>query len=254
MFRTFLATAGLLLLAGSPALAQKCADYNTRWFFYPSATMPDGVTTVPSAISGDGNWYGTSGPTYGSIHICGSNPSYDSTIVLPTKRYLTYSFPAPIPGSVINQSLPGAPGVFVRSGFVNVRNILCHNCSVDRTQPFTSRISYQINNLVGRDTYRLRFMQQIVDAPDLHTDPSAVPGENMPYASSAVLVIPQPYNCTSSGTVKPAWVVRGTMPNSPEGFLQVGTLYNIGVSPAVHAGQYSMPFEIRIEALSCFSW
>jgi len=249
--------AGLLILSGArmelAAQSGGCKDPATRWFFYPQATMPDGTSTVNSTIKGDGGWY-TNGALgiNAVIHICGSNPTDDSTIVLGSRRKLTFEFPAPIPGSVLQESLPGAPLTFRGGTFLNVRNILCRNCSVDRTQPFTSRLGVQIDNLVGRDDYRLRFMPLLVDAPDLHTDPSAVPGENIPYSSSPVLVIPQPYNCPT-GPVKPAWIVRGTNSNNDllTPGLQVGTLRKL---PSIHAGQYYMPFEFRIEALTCFTY
>jgi hypothetical protein len=72
-------------------------------------------------------------------------------------------------------------------------------------------------------------------------------------------VLPQPYDCHTGGTVKPSWIVRGTMTTTDSSVpadqrLQVGTLYRVDRTLAIHAGQYSMPLEIRIEAITCFSY
>lgn len=241
---------------GGGAWAQKsnCKDVPIRWFVYPVATMQDG-TTVPANIAGDGDWYASgSGASNSLIHVCGANPTRDATATLSSKRELIVSFPAPVPGSVIQEAVTGT---FQTSGFMNVRNILCAGCAAP-TQPFTSHMSFQFYNLRNRQDYRLRFMPPVVDAPDLHIDPNQIPYENMPYESSPVLVIPQPYDCPAGDATNPSWIVRATNPSAdatlPSGDnLRVGTLYRLG-SPNVHAGHYSMPFEIRIEAQACFSY
>jgi len=61
-------------------------------------------------------------------------------------------------------------------------------------------------------------------------------------------------------TIRMGSCVRGTNasidPNVPAAEnLQIGTLSRIEAKGTRHhAGQYSLPFEIRIEALSCFSY
>jgi hypothetical protein len=66
-------------------------------------------------------------------------------------------------------------------------------------------------------------------------------------------VYPQPYDCNSGGTTKPSWIVIGN--NVTGGFLQVGTLHKtVKGGTRVHEGQYQMPFELRIEALTCFNY
>ena len=56
-------------------------------------------------------------------------------------------------------------------------------------------------------------MPHVTDAPDRHIDPNQIPAENVPFESSPVLVIPQPYNCTTGGSTKTVrWIVRGTVP------------------------------------------
>ena len=81
----------------SAVSAQKggCRDIATRWFIYPVATLQD-LSTVPAAIKGDGDWYSSgSGTSNTVIHVCGSNPSYDSTLLMTSRRTLTVSFPTP---------------------------------------------------------------------------------------------------------------------------------------------------------------
>jgi hypothetical protein len=248
----------MVIAAGmwNPAWAQKggCKDVPIRWFVYPVATMQDG-TTVPTNIAGDGDWYANgSGATNSVIHVCAANPTRDATATINSKRKLIVSFPAPITGSVIEETVTGT---YQNSGFMNLRNILCAGCA-DPTQPFTTHMSFQFYSLRNRQDYRLRFMPPVVDAPDLHIDPNQIPYENMPYESSPVLVIPQPYDCLAGGVTKPSWIIRAANPSTdaalpPGERLQVGTLYRLS-SPNVHAGQYSMPFEMRIEAQACFSY
>lgn len=245
----------LLLGSGSvaPVFAQKntCKDIPIQWFIFETATLSDG-TVVPAAISGDGQWY--SGGSNNSIHVCGTNPSYDATIVVSAKRKVTLSFGAPIPGSVIAESI--APGTYRDSPFLNVRNILCVGCA-DPTQPFTTRVGTQWR--LSNGDYRLRFMPYTTDSPDRHTNSAAIPAENTPYETSPAIVYPQPYDCHLGGNVRPSWIVRGTNATTDTGIaaeerLQVGTLSRVTRNEIIHAGQYSLPFEIKIEALSCFSY
>ncbi|HVL67839.1 MAG TPA: hypothetical protein VM364_11300 [Vicinamibacterales bacterium] len=253
---TILLTATVVLLGGgwiTPAFAQKggCKDIPLRWFIAQTVTLEDG-TVVPSTIAGDGNWY--SGGSNNVIHVCGTNPSYDATIVVPTSRKVSFSFGPPVPGSIIAESLP--PGTYLDSPFLNVRNLLCVGCAPG-LESFTTRMGIQLQ--IAKRDHRLRFMPFETDAPDRHTQPGAIPAENVPYLASPVRVFPQPYNCTSGGKVNPSWIVRGTVTSADPGIdpfegVQVGTLTRVTSNAVIHRGQYSMPFEIRIEALSCFSY
>ena len=180
--------------------AQKggCKDIPTRWFIYPVATQGDGMT-VPSAVRGDGNWYdASSGTTNTAIHVCGPTPTFDSTWLMGTKRKLTLSLPNAVTGSVTNESL--AAGSYQASSFVNVRNLLCVGCAKGALDPFTTRISFILDQLANRNNYRLRFMPQIVDAPTRLDDSSSFPDQNSPYETSPVRVLPQPYDCTAGGS------------------------------------------------------
>ena len=123
------------------------------------------------------------------------------------KRKLSVSFLAPVSGSVLQESVSGT---YLDSAFMNLRNILCVGCTLPPGEPFTTHMAFQLSSL-SRDIYRLRFMPHVTDAPDRHINPDQIPAENVPFESSPVLVIPQPYNCTTGGSTKPSWIVRGTV-------------------------------------------
>lgn len=242
-------------LGGVAALeAQKgggCRDIATRWYIYPVATLPD-QSTIPAAISGDGGWY-----TGGSIHRCGTSPTNDATIKLSKSRRVTFAFPVPVSGSIIEEALTTSGATYQDGSFLNLRNILCVGCA-NPSAPFTTHFALQLYD-INRQQYRLRFMPPGVDAPDLHIDPAIIPSENTPYEASPALVVPQPYDCASGGATRPSWIVRGVNPSADPSLsaldnLQVGTLRRVVTGGTVHAGQYSMPFEMRIEALSCFTY
>ena len=226
------------------ASAQKggCRDVATRWFIYPVATLPTlPPTTVAAAITGDGDWYSSSSGTSNTvIHVCGSDPTYDSTLLMSSRRKLSVAFPAPISGSVLQESVSGT---YLNSAFINVRNLLCFGCATPPGQPFTTRMAFQLYGLANRSDYRLRFMPHATDAPDRHTLPEQIDAENTPFEGSPVTVLPQPYDCMTGGSTRPSWIVRATVPTSdaqvPAGqALQVGTLTRIGKPSIVHAGRY----------------
>ena len=255
---TAIAVVGILLGSGlsTAAYAQKntCKDIPLQWFIYSTAETPDGQV-VSSSILGDAKWYSSaSGTSNTVIHVCGTQPTYDATMLVGGKRKVAFVFDSPVAGSIQQESIPAA--TYQDSPFMNVRNILCVGCA-DKTAPFTSRMGMQLK--MNSQSYHLRFMPEFTDAPDRHTNPEAIPGENTPYQASPVLVIPQPYDCHAAGTIRPSWIVRGAIRSSDPAVpasenLQVGTLRRVTRTGTVHAGQYSLPFEIRIEALSCFSY
>jgi hypothetical protein len=240
----------LLLLSFACAgvlAAQKCSDQPARFFLYPKTQLQDGVTEVDSAIRGDGTWFANGGGNSAYIRTCGTG---DATLNLSTKRKATVVFPAPVAGSVVNKSIPA--GAYPSSIFVNVRNILCQGCA-NPGLAFTTRAAVQIPSVVSGKTVLLRYLPYLVDAPaNIASDVLAE--ENYPYPASPVLVTPQPYNCTTGGTTKPAWVVQGNLPNGGAmPYLQLGTAHIDTSTAANRAGQYPMPFEMRIEALQCFA-
>ena len=113
-----------------------------------------------------------------------------------------------------------------------------------------------MNSMYNKSEYNLRFAGPNVStlpfAPDLDNDSSRVNTANSPSPTSLVYVAPQPYDCVTS---YPAWIVRGTLVNqtTQPNYLQVGTLVDAGKNgiDIASAGQFSMPFEYRIETLSC---
>ena len=108
-----------------------------------------------------------------------------------------------------------------------------------------------------RATYRLGFKglsPDLPNAPSIH-DPDQTAGDNVPFSSSPVLVYPNYPPVCGVGSM-PTWLVRATSLNSPGTMLQVGTLHKQATArqSPVHEGQYSMPFEMLIEALKCFPY
>ena len=181
------------------------------------------------------------------IKVCsGSN---DAILNLATsKRTVTVSFPSPLAGSVIESSPAWVPGTYALSGGINVRNLTFSR------EPFATQAGTTFT--VSRDTYRLGFKgasSDLPNAPNL-TDPARTASDNTPYPSSFVVVYPS-YPAVCGPGSMPSWDVVSASPNGPGTILAVGTLHT---QPSrggeVHQGQYSMPFEMRIEALQCFAY
>jgi hypothetical protein len=226
--------------------AGKCSNIPLRVTLYNDTSLEVAPGQyLPSAIRSDGGEYTNGGTTSAEIKVCaGTN---DAVLNLSTsKRKFFLAFPAPIGGSDIDGVPSWVPGQVAVGGWINVRNLIYHKG--DNT-PFTTHVGSTFDN----ETYRLGFMQDQVDAEDLHTDPDRLIEDNFPYTSSAATVYPAyPPACTSGS--RPTWLVKGLNPNS-DSVMQVGTLYKIPLHGAhQHQGQYSMPFEMRIEALACFSY
>jgi hypothetical protein len=242
---------GFVLAARPAAAAGKCQDIPIRVTLFNAAVVdPATGATTPSAIRSDGGGEYTSA----SLKVC-SGTGDAVTNLSGTKRNFTFVFPSAIGGSVIEGVPAWVPGTSVVSGWINIRNVLFNKGS---NQPFATMAGSTFTRAGDRATYRLGFKGQsanLPNAPNLD-DPSRTPGDNTPFASSPVIVNPSyPLSC-GPGSM-PTWLVRGTSPNSPDTMLQVGTLHEEGSNPPgpeVHEGQYSMPFEMRIEALKCFAY
>jgi hypothetical protein len=251
-FRLFVCAAVVLIGARS-ARAAKCQDIPLRVTLFnqavtdPATTPP---TTTPSAIRSDGGGEYTSA----SIKVCsGTN---DAVVNLSgTKRTFTFVFPDPITGSVIDAVPTWVPGSFPVSGWINVRNITFNKGS---NQPFATQVGSTFSRSGDQSTYRLGFKglsPDLPNAPNLH-DPNNYTGDNTPFPSSPAIVFPNYPPVCGPGSM-PTWLVRATSPNSPGTIMQVGTLHKLASNPQgmeVHEGQYTTPFELRIEALSCFSY
>ena len=247
---------------GSSAHGGNCTDVSANMTLEPTATLMnlDGTVvtdnsgnavTVASAIVGD-----SGGNTYSaSIKTCRTNDAIINLLV--GKRQFTAILPAPIASSGANSFTP-PPGNYTRNGVVNVRNVICNGCSAPG-QPFVTRVGTEIDSMVDRSTYHVWYMpstdvSSLPLAPDSDGDSDAISVSNSPNLSSLAIVLPQPYNCTQG--VYPSWIVRGTLQNqtSQPSYLQVGALVDVGKNGTSlqPAGQFSMPFEIRVQALSCF--
>jgi hypothetical protein len=252
-----------LCLFASAANAAKCTDIPLRYTLHERATLMnlDGTVvadssgnpvTVSSAIVGDGNDVYTNG----SIQFCSG--TYDAVLNLITgSRKVSFLLPAPIANSGENSQTP-PPGKYTVNGVLNVRNIICSGCATPG-QPFVARSGAELDSMFGGAEYNLRFfpvvnISTLPFAPDLDNDGNRVSNANTPNASSLALVLPQPYDCATG--VYPSWIVRGTLQNSLTqlAYLQAGTLVDLGKNGLGNTavGQFSMPFEYQIQALSCF--
>ena len=260
-----------LCFTATPAHGGKCTDIPLRFALHQTATLMnlDGTlmtdisgnpVQTASAIVGDGNDVYTNGTGVSAeIKSCGG--TYDAVLNLSvSKRKISAILPAAIAGSGATFQTP-PPRTYTVSGFLNVRNIICQGCLPGQAgQPFVTRAGSQWSSMYNGNTYNLRFLpaaniSSLPFAPDLHSDPSDVSAANIQNATSLVIVLPQPYNCAQG--VYPSWVVRGTLLNqtTQPSYLQVGTLLNGGKngSGSTAVGQFSMPFEYQIQALTCFN-
>jgi hypothetical protein len=247
-----------LLATVRPASAAKCQDIPLRVTIYTQALDESTNTWLTAAILPDGNGQYTDGVNVSAaIKVCSG--TYDAVLNVGGSRSRTFilAFPTPIPGSIIDPTAPPAwvPGTYAVSGaerWINVRNLTFSK------QPFATMAGTTFGIPGDKATYRLGFKGQsatLPNAPNLH-DPDNTSGDNIPFASSPVVVYPNYPVVCGTGSM-PTWLVRATGPNSPDTQLQVGTLHKKASTPQsteVHEGQYSMPFEMFIEALKCFPY
>jgi hypothetical protein len=242
----------VLLTVVHSASAAKCQDIPLRVTLYTNAVVnPSTGATTPAAIRSDGGGEYTSA----TIMVCaGTNDAV--TNLAATKRTFTFSFPSPISGSVVEAVPTWAPGSLPVAGWINIRNILFNKGS---NQPFATMAGSTFNFIGDRTTYRLGFKGYIPgmpNAPNIHGDPDTIQADNTPFTSSPVIVYPTYPGSCGTGAM-PTWLVRGTSPNAPGTEVAVGTLHKRPSSSReseVHEGQYSMPFEMLIEALKCFTY
>jgi hypothetical protein len=236
-----------IVCAAPSAEAASCTDVPIGVTILNNAVDPiTGAVTASALVSDGGGEYlnGTSNVS-ATIHVCDGTNDAILNSSSPKRRFI-YQFPAPIQGSVIQSEPAWVPGSHNVSGWINVRNLLYSH------QAFTTHMG---TTFIGPDraSYRLAFMPVNVDAPDLHP---VSDNENTPYDSSPAKVYPQAFDCNAGGTTKPSWLVVGNNLNSL-GIMEVGTLYKLASgthTTDTHEGQYTMPFELRIDALTCFTY
>jgi hypothetical protein len=229
------------------AAAPPCADIPVRVTILSNAVDPVTGVMTPAALRSDGSGEYVHGgaKVSATIHVCDGTRDVILNISS-TKRTFAYQFPTPIAGSVIESQPAWAPGTHKVTGWINVRNLLFSR------QTFTTHMGTTFT-APDRASYRIGFMPVAVDAPNLHP---VNDNQNTPYDSSPARVYPQPFDCNMGGTTKPSWVVLGTN-RDDLGRMQVGTLNKLTSNASgtnAHKGQYSLPFELRIDALHCFSY
>jgi hypothetical protein len=231
---------------GRVEAAGGCKDIPLRVTLFNSAVDTETGNAIATAIQSDGGEYVNGVNSSVVIKVCtGTNDAVVN--VSATKRTFVFNFPSPLEGSVFQ----GQPSWVSRpqqvSGWISVRNITY------RKTPFTTRAGATFTLAADRNTYRLGFLPVDADAPDLTTGSIDPAIDNTPFPTSPATVYPTYPEVCGPGSM-PTWLVRGTATNSV-GQLQVAALHKIpNRGPQIHQGQYSMPFEMRIEALQCFQY
>jgi len=235
------------IAAPASAAEPPCIDVPVRVTILNNAVDPATGAVIATALRGDGlgEYVNGTSKVSATIRVCdGTNDVILN--VSSTKRTFAYQFATPLAGSLIGSQPTWVPGTATVSGWINVRNLLYSR------QAFTTHMGTTFT-APDRASYRLGFMPVSVDAPNLHM----VDGDqNTPSDSSPATVYPQSFDCLSGGTTKPSWLVLGDNANTA-GAMQVGTLYKLASTPSganVHKGQYTLPFEIRVDALTCFNY
>jgi hypothetical protein len=233
--------------------AAPCKDIPLRVTIYANTvTDPSTGATTPSAILPDGGGEYLNGSSASAlIKVCdGTNDAVLN--VASTKRTFTYAFPAPVTGSVIQSVPTWVPATLSVSGWINVRNII-----FDKGQqtPFTTHMGSTFSVSGDKSSYRLGFDPLQVDAPDLHSGDTSASIDNTPYAVAPATVYPTYPTVCGAGSM-PSWLVRGATVDG-SGNLELATLHKMPTNPGgsqTHEGQYSLPFEMHIEAMQCFAY
>jgi hypothetical protein len=133
-----------------------------------------------------------------------------------------------------------------------VRNITYNK---GQQTPFTTHMGSTFTTAGDRSTYRLGFDPMQVDAPDLHSGDKNASIDNTPYVVAPATVYPT-YPAVCGTGAMPSWLVRGTTADGA-GNLELATLHKMPTGPnssQIHEGQYSLPFEMLVEAMQCFAY
>ena len=237
------------LSAARPAPPAKCQDLPARVTIFNNAvTDPSTGASTASALRSDGGGEYTTA----SIKVCSGT---NDVVTTSGSRTFTYAFPAPIAGSVIESAPTWVPGTYAVSGSIVVHNILYNKGS---NSTFATMAGSMFTVPGDRATYRFGFKGASPDLPNAPNseDPGRTPGDNTPLPSSPVVVYPT-YPLVCGPGQMPQWRVIATSPNFPGTTLEVGTLHKPGPgknAADVHEGQYSMPFEMVIQAMQCFAY
>lgn len=214
------------------------------------ANIPVWITIMPvdgSVLADDGREIYKDGGSgvVSKIYICGSEPTYDARTDFPNStRSVGFTFPHANEGSNVNGPAPiwAGAGTFQSKPIVYVRNILWGRMHGQTT--FTTRVIIKsIKGPGDAALYDLRLQPSLVDA--LLNDPPMA-DTNIPEQTATVTVQDIPGDCRQGGTTRDAWIVTADAPF-------IGTLYKQASrkTPNTHAGQYTVPFKLYVEAQSC---
>jgi hypothetical protein len=229
------------------------------------------LATVPqAAISNDINEVyqgGVDGVDNTQIHFGNDcNGSRDATLLpsnagrkKPRIRQFQLQVPNAIAGSILSgqagqPTFAGGPS-FLSPGFLNIRNILGYTLVVPPVYPsvatYYTRMTVQFIGPTDGNSYRLLFYPD-----DMGTCP--VPGSCVPDRTGTFDPPSLRNNPQTAAWVKVTWTPRNPADSNSRDQWDVEGISNINNdvvgtlldSNGVHYGQYSMPFSIRIRALT----
>lgn len=200
-----------------------------------------------SVLQGDGQSYsnGVSG-VEALLQECSG--THDATLNLSKSRKVTFDFSLATPLATNSGTPSWALGSIVTgTTFINLRNLEYVPAGATRAQvfSFTTRIAMSVP---ASGQWGLRMFnpgsEAITTVPD--------PAWNTPYTTSLVNVLHCPQSATGSGSCGPetkeSWYV--TPDNSPQGSdpnaNSIATLLNTQKPTAVNAGQFRLPFHLKI--------
>jgi hypothetical protein len=237
--------------------------------------VPISLAFIPSSItainSDNGNVYqdGVDGLSNTVIHFNSDcNGSHDATMLMPTtgkrvKRKVSFQFPAAIPGTNIDQPSPSfAPGnAFLTPVWMNIRNLTGLGfIPQDQHTVYYTRMIFEFK-APDSNTYRLVFDPDSAaecpagaicntnfGGPDPITRNSPVQTAWVKVTHTPPPNPSQPWSPTNADT----WLVEGTLtsatdPSDPT--IERSTLVG-PVDSGLHFGQYSMPLQILITAMT----
>jgi hypothetical protein len=174
-----------------------------------------------------------------------------------SSRNFWMKFPAPLAGTVIQNSPPAFAGreAFPIQGSINVRNITGYT----RLKPGVAATFYTkvvIGLTLQGQNYRLGFYPDdatcptgAVCVPNLHVG-SPPDNLNQPAQTSWAKVIYTPRNLKKPWSITNAdtWLVEGEQSGKNRNAMQRATL--VYTDNFIHSGQYSFPFKVLITALA----
>lgn len=257
MFTTVLAIGSLNVYAAKPPT---CADIPLSMTFVAPVSAPaaiyndDPTKAYQDGIDGVG----------AIIHITSNkcNGTRDATLTLHrSKRYLSWKFPLPIPGSIIQSGPPSFAGgnAFSNQAHLNIHNLLGHTVLTPGVAAtFYTKVGSSAIDAPDGGSYTLRLLPRDITCPSGATcvpnlectgcDSDTIINAPVDAAWAKVTYTPrdktQPWSLANTDS----WIVEGEYVAPGDTVIERATLLNSGI----HYGQYSMPFKILIKALAAF--